>query len=323
MTQRSSVVVRATHVVAAVRADQLAPMAGEAMAASGAYLAVVINACLSAGIGGPRLFGRSRRDGFRGSCRGIGGEVAIEGAWPLRVHARQIKAFLLLLYTESTPFKLRFLEKTSRRTGMRGLHLKEKCLSIEAGPLPLGEFGRHTMAPLPGPNGLPLERRSRRSIAIIAGFLYPQGGIMPSKATAVWRGSLKEGKGTISTATGVLHDADYSFATRFEGADTADTGTTPEELIAAAHAACYSMALSALLGAAGLAPYSIQTHAAVTMAKVDAGFAITRIALSTTANVPGATNEVFQQAAADAKDGCPVSKLFANNTEITLEARLM
>jgi len=146
---------------------------------------------------------------------------------------------------------------------------------------------------------------------------------MPSKATAVWRGSLKEGKGTISTATGVLHDADYSFATRFEGADTADTGTTPEELIAAAHAGCYSMALSALLGAAGLAPYSIQTHAAVTMAKVHAGFAITRIVLSTTANVPGATNEVFQQAAADAKDGCPVSKLFANNTEITLEARLM
>lgn len=143
---------------------------------------------------------------------------------------------------------------------------------------------------------------------------------MPSKATAVWRGSVREGKGTVSTATGALHDANYSFATRFEGADT---GTTPEELIAAAHASCYSMALSALLGAAGLTPYSIQTHASVTLAKVGAGFAITRIALSTTANVPGATQEVFEQAAADAKDGCPISKLFANNTEIALEARLM
>jgi osmotically inducible protein OsmC len=83
------------------------------------------------------------------------------------------------------------------------------------------------------------------------------------------------------------------------------------------------MALSALLGAAGLTPYSIETRAAVTLAKVDEGFAITRIALSTTANVPGATKEVFQQAAADAKVGCPVSKLFANNTEITVEARLV
>jgi osmotically inducible protein OsmC len=143
---------------------------------------------------------------------------------------------------------------------------------------------------------------------------------MPSKATAVWIGSVRGGKGKISTATGALHDANYSFAARFEGAET---GTTPEELIAAAHAGCYSMALSALLGAAGLTPYSIETRAAVTLAKVDEGFAITRIALSTTANVPGATKEVFQQAAADAKVGCPVSKLFANNTEITVEARLV
>jgi osmotically inducible protein OsmC len=118
----------------------------------------------------------------------------------------------------------------------------------------------------------------------------------------------------------VLHDANYSFATRFEGADT---GTTPEELLAAAHASCYSMALSALLGAAGLTPYSIETQAAVTMAKVDAGFAITRIVLTTTANVPGASSDVFYQAAADAKEGCPISKLIANNTEVTLEARLI
>jgi osmotically inducible protein OsmC len=143
---------------------------------------------------------------------------------------------------------------------------------------------------------------------------------MSSKATAVWIGSVRGGKGTISTATGALHDANYSFAARFEGADV---GTTPEELIAAAHASCYSMALSALLGVAGLTPYSIETQAAVTLAKLDEGFAITRIALSTSANVPGASKEVFEQAAADAKAGCPISKLFANNTEITLSAKLL
>ena len=106
---------------------------------------------------------------------------------------------------------------------------------------------------------------------------------MASKASAVWTGSLKEGKGTISTATGVLKDANYSFATRFEGATS---GTTPEELIAAAHASCFSMALGAQLGGAGLTPKSIETQAAVTLAKVDGGFAITKIALTTTANVP-------------------------------------
>ena len=106
---------------------------------------------------------------------------------------------------------------------------------------------------------------------------------MASKATAVWTGSLKEGKGTISTATGVLQNANYSFATRFEGATT---GTTPEEMIAAAHASCFSMALGAQLGGAGLTPTRIETQAAVTLAKVDAGFAVTRIALATTASVP-------------------------------------
>jgi osmotically inducible protein OsmC len=143
---------------------------------------------------------------------------------------------------------------------------------------------------------------------------------MPSKATAVWTGSVRGGKGTISTATGALHDANYSFAARFEGAET---GTTPEELIAAAHAACYSMALSALLGTAGLTPQSIETRAAVTLAKVGEGFAITHIALNTTAKVPGASKDAFIQAANDAKAGCPISKLFANNTEITLEAKLI
>ena len=143
---------------------------------------------------------------------------------------------------------------------------------------------------------------------------------MASKASAVWTGSLKEGNGVISTATGVLNNAKYSFVTRFEGADS---GTTPEELIAAAHASCFSMALGAHLGGAGLTPDSIETHAAVTLAKVDGGFAITRIQLTTTAKVPGATQEVFETAASAAKGGCPISKLFANNTEILLDAKLV
>ncbi|MGB8258705.1 MAG: OsmC family protein [Terracidiphilus sp.] len=142
---------------------------------------------------------------------------------------------------------------------------------------------------------------------------------MASKATAVWTGSLKEGKGVISTATGVLNNANYSFATRFEGAET---GTTPEELIAAAHAGCYSMALGAILGGSGLTPEKIETSAAVTLAKVGDGFQITRIQLTTVASVPGATKEVFETAANAAKAGCPISKLFANNTEVSLVATL-
>ena len=142
---------------------------------------------------------------------------------------------------------------------------------------------------------------------------------MASKATAVWSGSLKVGHGAISTATGVLYNANYSFATRFEGAES---GTNPEELIAAAHAGCFSMALGAQLGEAGLTPERIATEAAVTLAKTDKGFAITRIVLTTKAIVPGATKETFATCAANAKAGCPISKLFANNTEIVLDATL-
>src|ERR1700721_3572792 len=105
-----------------------------------------------------------------------------------------------------------------------------------------------------------------------------EGASMASKGSAVWTGSLKEGKGVINTATGVLSNANYSFATRFEGADS---GTTPEELIAAAHASCYSMALGATLGGEGFTPEKIETQAAVTLAKVDGGFAITKISLTT------------------------------------------
>jgi osmotically inducible protein OsmC len=146
-----------------------------------------------------------------------------------------------------------------------------------------------------------------------------QGACMASKASAVWTGSLKEGKGSISTATGVLSNANYSFATRFEGSNS---GTTPEELIAAAHASCFSMALGAQLGGAGFTPTKIETHAAVTLAKVGDGFSITKITLDTTADVPGATKEAFDTAATNAKAGCPISKLFANNTEIVLNAKL-
>jgi osmotically inducible protein OsmC len=170
-----------------------------------------------------------------------------------------------------------------------------------------------------GRTGIPLRQPDKVQTIIITAR-NGQGACMASKASAVWTGSLKEGKGTISTATGVLSNANYSFATRFEGADS---GTTPEELIAAAHASCFSMALGAQLGGAGLTPTKIETHAAVTLAKVGDGFSITKITLNTTADVPGATQEVFETAAGNAKAGCPISKLFANNTEIVLDAKLV
>ena len=115
---------------------------------------------------------------------------------------------------------------------------------------------------------------------------------MASKASAVWTGSLKEGKGTISTATGVLNNANYSFATRFEGADS---GTTPEELIAAAHASCFSMALGAQLGGAGLTPEKIETHAAVTLAKTDGASPSPRSRSPPPPSVPGATQGSLRQ----------------------------
>jgi lipoyl-dependent peroxiredoxin len=140
---------------------------------------------------------------------------------------------------------------------------------------------------------------------------------MIRKASAVWNGSLKEGKGTISSESGVLAKTPYSFATRFEGAH----GTNPEELIAAAHAGCFSMALSAQLGGAGITPESIETTAAVTLEKVDAGFAITKVHLDVAARIPGGDQAKFEQAAQAAKAGCPVSKLL--KAEITMTARLV
>ena len=139
---------------------------------------------------------------------------------------------------------------------------------------------------------------------------------MKRKASAAWRGDLKTGKGTVSTASGALKDASYSFGTRFENG----AGTNPEELIGAAHAGCFSMALSKQLGDAGMTAESINTTAAVRLEKTDAGFSITKVHLDVTARIPGADAEAFHTAAANAKAGCPVSRLF--NAEITLDAKL-
>jgi lipoyl-dependent peroxiredoxin len=140
---------------------------------------------------------------------------------------------------------------------------------------------------------------------------------MKRNASAVWKGGLKDGKGTISTESGVLSDAQYSFTTRFEQGK----GTNPEELIAAAHAGCFSMALSNELGNAGLTPESIRTTATVTLEKTDAGFAIPAVHLTLEAKVPGADRATFTRLADAAKTGCPVSKLF--KADITLDATLL
>ena len=139
---------------------------------------------------------------------------------------------------------------------------------------------------------------------------------MKRNAKAVWKGGLKGGKGTISTDSGVLSETQYSFNTRFEEGK----GTNPEELIAAAHAGCFSMALSAQLEEGGLTAESIRTTASVRLDKTDAGFAITSVHLDVVARVPGADRQAFETAAQNAKAGCPVSKVL--NAEITMDARL-
>jgi osmotically inducible protein OsmC len=136
------------------------------------------------------------------------------------------------------------------------------------------------------------------------------------KGQAHWAGDLKHGKGTVSTESGVLKQQPYGFNTRFEGA----AGTNPEELIAAAHAACFSMALSLILGEVGYTADSIDTTATVTLDQVDGGFAITKIALKSAVKVPGADAVKFDEAIQKAKAGCPVSKVL--NAEISLEYTL-
>jgi osmotically inducible protein OsmC len=139
---------------------------------------------------------------------------------------------------------------------------------------------------------------------------------MKRKASAVWKGGLKDGKGTISTDSKILSDTQYSFSTRFEEGN----GTNPEELIAAAHAGCFSMALSGQLGSAGLTAERINTTAAVTLEKTEAGFTITAVHLKVSAKVPGADKQAFETASNNAKAGCPISRLL--NAKITMDANL-
>ena len=139
---------------------------------------------------------------------------------------------------------------------------------------------------------------------------------MIRNASAEWNGGLKDGAGKISTDSGVLSDTQYSFSTRFEDG----IGTNPEELIAAAHAGCFSMALSGQLGNAGMTAESIKTKASVKLEKLDSGFAVTSVHLEVRARIPGADNDAFVTAANNAKTGCPISKLL--NAEITMDAQL-
>jgi osmotically inducible protein OsmC len=140
------------------------------------------------------------------------------------------------------------------------------------------------------------------------------------KASAVWRGKLKKGQGRISSESGVLRDASYSFGTRFES----EPGTNPEELIAAAHAACFSMAFAGALAEGGYEPESIETHATCTLRRREGGgFEITRMRLVTRGNVPGIDDETFERLAHQADEGCPVSRLLRPGLEIQLDAALL
>lgn len=139
---------------------------------------------------------------------------------------------------------------------------------------------------------------------------------MKRSASAVWQGDLKTGRGTVSTASTVLKDTQYSFGTRFESG----AGTNPEELIAAAHAGCFAMALSAELGAAGFTPERLDASATVSLDQVQGGWSITTVELKLDAKVPGIDQARFDQIAQGAKQNCPVSKVL--NAEITLQATL-
>ena len=139
---------------------------------------------------------------------------------------------------------------------------------------------------------------------------------MKRSASAVWKGGLKDGKGTVSTDSGVLSRTPYNFSMRFEN----EKGTNPEELVAAAHAACFSMALSLFLGEAGMTAESIDTKATVSLDQVDGGFVVTASHLQTTVKIPNANKAAFEKAVETAKTGCPISKLL--NAKITMDARL-
>jgi osmotically inducible protein OsmC len=140
---------------------------------------------------------------------------------------------------------------------------------------------------------------------------------MKRSGSAAWKGGLKDGKGTVSTGSGVLSNVPYNFSKRFEN----EKGTNPEELVAAAHAACFSMALSLFLGEAGMTAESIETKATVSLDQVEGGFAVTASHLETTVKIPKADKAAFQKAVETAKSGCPISKLL--NAKITMDAKLV
>ncbi len=139
---------------------------------------------------------------------------------------------------------------------------------------------------------------------------------MQRKASATWQGGLKDGKGTLSTESKVLSATPYSFGTRFEGAP----GTNPEELLAAAHAGCFTMALSLILGEAGIRPDRIATTATVTLEKLESGFTITKVHLDVAVNAPGADRGKFEEATTKAKLNCPISKVL--RADLSMDARL-
>nr|WP_277053202.1 OsmC family protein [Pseudomonas thermotolerans] len=139
---------------------------------------------------------------------------------------------------------------------------------------------------------------------------------MTKHATAHWQGGLKDGRGSLSTESGALHDTPYGFRSRFEG----QPGSNPEELLAAAHAGCFTMALAMQLGLAGMSAESLETRAEVTLEQDEGGFTISAVHLALRAHVPGAERAAFESAVEAAKTGCPVSRLL--DAEITLEASL-
>jgi osmotically inducible protein OsmC len=163
----------------------------------------------------------------------------------------------------------------------------------------------------------PLYERQADEIVILRAYYAGKGGKMNRKANALWKGGLKDGKGVLSTESKALSNIQYSFSTRFENG----VGTNPEELIGAAHAGCFSMALAGQMGNSGLKPESILTDATVTLDRLDKGWTVTAIHLNVAVSSPGADPAVFQNAAEEAKKNCPISRLL--NAKITMEARLL
>jgi osmotically inducible protein OsmC len=189
-------------------------------------------------------------------------------------------------------------------TAMAGVQCASEFPSSE----PNKPASRHLAAP-----NIPFLNRAESNVYVTA---QRKEAVMDRKASAVWTGGLKDGKGSLSTDSGVLKQTQYSFSTRFENG----VGTNPEELLAAAHAGCFTMALSAQLGNAGMTAQKLETTATVTLAKVGEGFSITKSHLDLVANIPGADKTKFDAAVKAAETGCPVSKLF--KAEITVNARL-